>query len=71
MWFGAFVEEFVLPTLRDLANHHVYLILFLRSVLALRVLRVVHLTKRSRSMKVSTVIHVVVHHSRFKTVCAA
>ena len=42
-----------MPSVREASRGHVYLILTMRAVLALRVVRVLHLTKRFESMKVS------------------
>ena len=47
------MEDFIVPSVREASRGHVYLILTMRAVLALRVVRVLHLTKRFESMKVS------------------
>jgi len=52
MWAGFLIEEWIMPKIRHPTLSYVYLMVFLRAILALRVLRVAHLTKRSRSMKV-------------------
>ena len=53
MWVGLALEDFIVPSVREASRGHVYLILTMRAVLALRVVRVLHLTKRFESMKVS------------------
>ncbi|XP_070204631.1 potassium voltage-gated channel protein Shaw-like [Littorina saxatilis] len=52
MWVGLALEDLIVPSIREASHSHVYLILTMRAVLALRVVRVLHLTKRFESMKV-------------------
>ncbi|KAL8612572.1 hypothetical protein ACOMHN_053637 [Nucella lapillus] len=52
MWVGLALEDIIVPSIRQAHQGHVYLLLVMRAVLALRVLRVLHLTKRFQSMKV-------------------
>nr|KAG5713171.1 hypothetical protein BaRGS_007698 [Batillaria attramentaria] len=54
IWVGLVLEDFIVPGITEAAQSqgHVYLLLTMRAVLALRILRVLHLTKRFQSMKV-------------------